>query len=142
MTALGHVAVASMVRVPSLRIAWGFISHAILDRYMPEYRPKGLHLTDPKTWKKNWFWLLLQVLGPLLFCTFTGDWWALTGLLPDVIEGLYVWLVRKFDGEDVWMTGDLLFFFHRKGWSFNSTKHYSFLTTTLLELSLVVIALI
>ena len=135
MTALGHIATASLVRGhPILRIAWGFASHALLDYNVPEYRPKDLHLTNYRTWFHPW--LLLQVVGCLFFALITGDWWAVVyGLLPDAIEAVYVKL-KMLTGDNVWMTGKLLFPWHRAKHATEWTSNQ----TVLLELTLLILA--
>ncbi len=116
MTALGHVAAASLFRGhPLLRLAWGFISHWILDVAVDEYRPKGLHFTNYRTWSKHSEWLMWQVTAVILFWVVTRDPWAiLYGTLPDILEGVYI-KIRLLLGTNVWMSGKLLFPFHRVG---------------------------
>ena len=119
MTLVGHAAAAALVQGhPLLRLAWGFVSHAALDYAVDEYRPKAVHLTSPKTWRSHWRWMAGQVLGLVLLVWLTGDYWCiLYGALPDIIEAVYI-TIRKRQGDDVWMSGKLLFPWHRAGRTF------------------------
>lgn len=119
MTAIGHVAAASLFRGhPALRIAWGFVSHAALDYAVDEYRPKRLHLTDPRTWWAHGWWLSWQCLAIVLFWVLTRDPMAIVyGMLPDLIEAVYI-KIKVRQGDNVWMSGKLLFPWHRAGRKF------------------------
>ena len=142
MTALGHIATTSLVQGhPVIRLLWGFISHWVLDTAVDEYRPRGLHLTDSATWNKHSLWLLWQVVGVLLFAVLTKDYMAiLYGLFPDIVEGVYIKYRLWLHNDNVWMSGKLLFPFHRAG------KEYwvrlSGAGTFVLEIGLLVVAVL
>ncbi len=117
MTWNGHVAATAMIMPltshPLLVLFWGFVSHALLDITMPEHREKGLILTKPTTWMDHKGYLLWQVSGVLFCCWLMRSPLPLFGVLPDMIEGVYVWAMLHYRGKNVWMTGDLFFPFHR-----------------------------
>lgn len=137
MTWPGHVAVAGLLQGhPVIRIAWGFLSHAILDRAIPEYRPNTLHLTNPKTWPSHKPWIIHQIIAILVYLYVTKDLWALAGLLPDIIEVSYI-SVNKFFGIDTWMNGNSLFAFHRP----NKKRMWTYKKTITLELVLLIAAI-
>lgn len=144
MTALGHVAVAGATRGmhPVIRLVWGLVSHGIMDRFFPEYRPKSLILTSPKSWLTNWKYLLVQLLGVLVFCLITGDWMALFyGMFADIIEGLYVAYHVAFGDSNVWNKGKLLLPFHRAD-SALDIPQWTFMFTFKVEMLLVVFGLV
>ena len=142
MTALGHIAVSSMVRGhPLIRLVWAFVSHWILDVNVSEYTPRGLHLTDARTWLKHKKWMFWQVLGMVLFWVLTRDPWAiLLGLLPDILEAINIF-IRLSLGDNVWMRGNLLFPFHRGGKQYliNLTENSTCLFEMLLLVSVVIL---
>lgn len=104
MTSIGHIAVTSLARNnPIASLIWGFISHWILDETCSEYKLESLsakHLIPYIAW---------QGIISMAFLWYTKCWWALLGIFPDVIEGIYI-LVK---GIEVWNSGKLLFWFHK-----------------------------
>lgn len=108
MTITGH-AVAAHLTVgmhPAIRVVWGIVSHWILDEALHEHRPKGLHVTDPATWTNHAPWLAWQVMGTVLFWLITGDPIAIVyGMLPDILEGLWIAYGKIVQGKDHWMSG-------------------------------------
>lgn len=130
MTSIGHIAVTSLARNnPIASLIWGFISHWILDETCSEYKLESLsakHLIPYIAW---------QGIISIAFLWYTKCWWALLGILPDVIEGVYI-LVK---GIEVWNSGELLFWFHRPNvkqimWS----KKFTVMT----EIILVIVAIL
>ncbi|MHA1304813.1 MAG: hypothetical protein ACTSPI_14035 [Candidatus Heimdallarchaeaceae archaeon] len=86
-----------------MALIWGFISHWVMDETCSEYRPRTLEA-------RKWIPYLLWELGiVVVFLWYSKYWWAILGILPDIVEFGYV-MVK---GINVWMTGDLLFPFHR-----------------------------
>jgi len=131
MTLIGHIAVTSLARNnPIASLIWGFISHWILDETCNEYKLKSLnakHLIP---------YILWQGTILIAFLWYTKYWWALLGVLPDVVEGLYI-LIK---GIKVWNSGELLFWFHRP--KDKVTVMWSKEKTIILEIVFVLIALI
>ena len=130
MTSIGHIAVTSLARNnPIASLIWGFISHWIMDETCNEYKLESLstkHLIPYIAW---------QGIMSVAFLWYTGYWWALLGILPDVIEFGYI----AIKGIDVWNSGELLFWFHRPNvgqitWS----KKF----TIMIEIILVIIAIL
>lgn len=87
-----------------LAVALGFVTHAILDLLINEF--KGW----PPT--RYWLWYVTQVIAVTVLIVLSPPLavWAIIGcLLPDIIDGVYGFLINKA----AWMRGDLLFWFHR-----------------------------
>ena len=111
MTPIGHLAITSLARNnPLASLIWGSASHLILDETCSEYRPM------------NASQIIYEAIIAISFLLYTKCWWCLFGLLPDLIEGIYI----AIKGIEVWNSGELLFWFHRyKGepiWSFKATE--------------------
>jgi len=124
MTPIGHLAVTSLVRNnPIASLIWGNVSHWILDETCSEYRP----ITIPM--------LIYEATISISFLLYTKRWWCLLGLLPDVIEGIYIFI----KGIKVWNSGELFFWFHRYK---IGKKIFTFRKTVIIEIILVVIAVI
>lgn len=104
MTSTGHIAITSLARNnPIASLIWGFISHWIMDETCSEYKLKSLKAKDLipyVTWEGS---------ISIAFLWYTKCWWAVLGILPDIIELGYV-MVK---GIEVWNNGELLFWFHR-----------------------------
>ena len=130
MTSIGHIAVTSLAHNnPIASLIWGFISHWIMDETCKEYKLKSLsakHLIPYIIW---------QGTISIAFLYYTKCWWALLGILPDIIEGIYI----AIKGMEVWNSGELLFWFHRyKG----KEKMWSAFATRIVEIILVIIAIL
>ncbi len=129
MTSIGHIAITSLARNnPLTSLAWGCVSHIILDKTCSEYKLESLsakHLVP---------YILWQGMISIAFLLYTGYWWALLGLLPDVIEGGYIFI----KGIKVWNSGELLFWFHRP----NSKPIWSKRLTQVVEIILITIIII
>ena len=122
MTPIAHLAVTSLARNnPIASLIWGSISHMILDETCSEYRP----MTTPM--------IIYEAIIAISFLLYTKCWWCLLGLLPDVIEGIYI----AIKGIEVWQSGELLFWFHRP----NNQPIWSFKKTVIIEVILVVVAI-
>lgn len=104
MTSIGHIAITSLARNnPIASLIWGFISHWIMDETCSEYKLKSLSA------KYLMPYIIWQGTVSIAFLYYTKCWWALLGILPDVIECGYVMI----KGIEVWNSGELLFPFHR-----------------------------
>lgn len=129
MTSIGHIAITSLAENnPICCLIWGNISHWILDETFSEYKLKSLsakHLIPYITW---------QGIISIAFLWYTKCWWAILGLLPDMIEGVYI----AIKGIEIWQSGNLLFWFHRP----NDRKMWSKSFTITVEIALVFIAIL
>ncbi len=129
MTSIGHIAITSLARNnPIASLIWGCISHWILDETCSEYKLESLkakHLVPYALW---------QGIISIAFLLYTHYWWALLGMLPDVIEGIYV----AIKGIKVWNSGELLFWFHRP----NNKKMWSKRFTMTVEIVSIIVILI
>ena len=122
MTPICHIAITSLARNnPLASLIWGSVSHMILDKTCSEYRPMNTPM------------LIYEAIIAILFLLYTRCWWCLLGLLPDVIEGIYI----AIKGIEVWHSGELLFWFHRNG-----KKIWSFKTTVMVEVILVMVIIL
>ena len=129
MTSIGHIMITSLARNnPIASLIWGFISHWILDETCSEYKLESL--------KAKHFvpYILWQGIISIAFLWYTHYWWAILGLLPDVIEGIYV----AIKGIKVWNSGRLLFWFHKP----NSKKMWSKRFTMIVEIVSIIVILI
>ena len=130
MTSIGHITITSLARNnPIASLIWGCISHWILDETCSEYKLESLqakHLIPHIAW---------QGIISIAFLWYTKCWWAILGLLPDMIEGVYI--VVK--GIEVWNSGELLFWFHRPK---AGQKMWSKKFTMAVEIILVIIAIV
>ena len=123
MTPIAHLAITSLARNnPIASLIWGFISHWILDETCSEYRPMNTPM------------LIYEAIIAIAFLLCTRYWWCLLGLLPDVIEGIYI----AIKGIEVWHSGELLFPFHR----YRGQKIWSFKTTIMVEVILVMVVIL
>ena len=129
MTSIAHLAVTSLARNnPFASLIWGFISHWILDETCSEYKLESLsakHLVPYVMW---------QGIISIAFLWYTKCWWAILGLLPDMIEGIYI-VIR---GIEVWNSGKLLFWFHRP----NNRKMWSKKLTITVEVIFIFVAIL
>jgi len=129
MTSIGHITITSLARNnPIASLIWGCISHWILDETCSEYKLESLsakHLIPYIAW---------QGIISIAFLYYTKYWWALFGLLPDMIEGVYV-LIK---GIKVWNSGELLFWFHRP----KNRKMWSKRLTITIEIISVIVAIL
>ena len=120
---IAHLAVTSLVRNnPIASLIWGNISHWIIDETCSEYRPMNVPM------------IIYEAIIAISFLLYTRCWWCLLGLLPDVIEGVYI----AVKGIEVWQSGNLLFPFHK----YKGQKIWSFKKTIIIEMVLVLIALV
>jgi len=123
MTPIAHLAITSLARNnPIASLIWGFISHWILDETCSEYRPMNTPM------------LIYEAIIAIAFLLCTRYWWCLLGLLPDVIEGIYI----AIKGIEVWHSGELLFPFHK----YKGQKIWSFKTTIMVEVILVMVVIL
>lgn len=123
MTPIVHLAITSLAHNnPIASLIWGSISHWIIDETCSEYRPMNILM------------IIWEVIIAISFLLYTKYWWCLLGLLPDVIEGIYI-LIK---GINVWQTGNLLFPFHK----YKGQKIWSFKTTVMVEIVLIVLVLV
>ena len=123
MTPIAHLAITSLARNnPIASLIWGSVSHMILDETCSEYRPL------------NTGQIIYEATFAICFLLYTRCWWCLLGLLPDVIEGVYI----AIKGIEVWHSGGLLFWFHRP----NNQKIWSFKTTVMVEVILVLVVIL
>ena len=123
MTPIGHLAVTSLAGSnPVAALIWGNVSHWILDETCSEYRPM------------NTLQLLYEAIIAISFLLYTKCWWCLLGLIPDVIEGIYI----AIKGIGVWQSGDLLFPFHK----YKGQKIWTFRKTIMVEIGIVISVLI
>lgn len=129
MTPIGHLAVTSLAgNNPITSLVWGSISHWILDEACSEYKLESLsakHIIPYIAW---------QGIISIAFLWYTKCWWAILGLLPDMIEGVYI----LFKGIEVWNSGELLFWFHQP----NNRKMWSKRLTITVEIILVIAVII
>jgi len=122
-TPIGHLAVTSIVgNNPIACLIWGFISHWLLDETCSEYRPMTLYQ------------MIWEGFIAIAFVIYTGCYWCILGLLPDMIEGVYI-LIK---GIEVWYSGDLFWWFHK----YKGEKIWSYKKTIVVEILMVLLALI
>lgn len=129
MTSIGHLAITSLARNnPIGCLIWGNISHWMLDETCSEYKLESIsakHLIPYIAW---------QGIISMAFLYYTKCWWAILGLLPDIIEGVYI----AIKGIEIWNSGDLLFWFHRpKAGSVMWSKKF----TMAMEIALMIIVI-